>query len=171
MAEVGIIDTAIALKNVPFTYPEQDFVNKLFPLLGLTAPYAFNYHRTRDVGKLTGLAFANFHHPHEAKAAVVKLNNYTLHNRQLRVEFKKKLPSEEEEQQKQTQARQLSPQNQQIQTLQHIPDIHPVDLMVSNVFDSQIELKVVSREHSTFVPKIGKCPNMVVLIKIRSQHE
>jgi len=169
VAEVGIIDTAIALKNVPFTYPEQDFVNKLFPLLGLTAPYAFNYHRTRDVGKLTGLAFANFHHPHEAKAAVLKLNNYTLHNRQLRVEFKKKLPSEEE--QKQTQARQLNLQNQQIQTLQHIPDIHPVTLMVSNVFDSQIELKIVSREQSTFVPKIGKRPNMVVLIKIRSQHE
>jgi len=169
VAEAGIIDTAIVLKNVPFTYPEQDFVIKLFPQLGLIAPYSFNYHKNRDGGKFTGLAFANFRQSHEAKAAVVKLNNYILHNRKLQVEFKKKLPPEEG--QKQAQARRLKLESQQIQTLQHIPDIHPVNLMASNVFDQQIELKIVSRQQSTFVPMIGKRSNMVVLIKLRSQHE
>jgi RNA recognition motif-containing protein len=167
--EEGIIDTAIVLKNVPFTYPEHDFVDNLFPQLGLVPPYSFNYHKNRDDGKFTGRAFANFYHPHQAKAAVAKLNNYMLHNRQLRVEFKKKLPPEEE--QKREQARQLKLQNQQTQTLQPIPDIHPVNLMASDVFDPQIELKIVSRERSTFVPKIGEHPNMTALIKIRSQHE
>jgi RNA recognition motif-containing protein len=168
VAEEGIIDTAIVVKNVPFTYPEQDFVDNLFLQLGLVPPYSFNYHKNQD-GKFTGRAFANFYHPHQAKAAVVKLNNHILHSRQLRVEFKKKMTPEEE--QKRAQEKQLRLQNQQIQTLQPIPDRHPVNLIESDVFNPQIELKIVSREWSTFVPKIGEHPNMTALIKIRSRHE
>ena len=54
-----IIDTAIVIKNIPFGYPEEDFVGKLFPSLGLVPPYAFNYHRNKSDRAFHGLAFAN----------------------------------------------------------------------------------------------------------------
>lgn len=92
-----MIDTAIVFKNIPFAYPEEDFTTKLFPQLGLVPPFAFNYHRTERGGAFHGLAFANFNAPHEAQAAVDALNNFELERRRLRVEFKKKLPAEEEE--------------------------------------------------------------------------
>ena len=92
-----LIDTAIVIKNIPFGYPEDDFLNKLLPELGLVLPYAFNYHRNRTDGAFRGLAFANFTHPHEAQAAVDVLNNYELEGRRLRVELKKRLSAEEEQ--------------------------------------------------------------------------
>lgn len=107
-----LIDTAIVIKNIPFQYPEEDFVNKLFPHLGLIPPYAFNYHRNKNDRSFHGLAFANFNSPDDAQAAVDKLNNYELDRRRLRVELKKKLPAEEERQKlaRQTTRRQASPQ-------------------------------------------------------------
>src|SRR5271169_7152924 len=93
-----LIDTAIVIKNIPFAYPEEDFLNKLFPRLGLVPPYAFNYHRNKSDRAFHGLAFANFNTAHEAQAAVDVLNNYELDRRRLRVELKKKLPAEEERQ-------------------------------------------------------------------------
>jgi len=95
-----IIETAIVIKNIPFSYPEEDFLQKLFPHLGLVAPYAFNYHRNKVDGAFHGLAFANFQNASEAQKAVDVLNNYELEHRRLRVELKKKLPAEEEQRQR-----------------------------------------------------------------------
>jgi RNA recognition motif-containing protein len=95
-----LIDTAIVIKNIPFGYHEEDFVNKLFPQLGLTPPYAFNYHRNKSDHAFHGLAFANFNASHEAQAAVDVLNNFELDRRRLRVELKKRLPAEEEQRQR-----------------------------------------------------------------------
>ena len=92
-----LIDTAIVIKNIPFSYPEEDFVSKLFPQLGLVPPYAFNYHRNKSDRAFHGLAFANFNTADEAQAAVDVLNNYELDRRRLRVELKKRLPAEEEQ--------------------------------------------------------------------------
>ena len=97
-AQSELIDTAIVIKNIPFEYPEEDFVNKLFPKLGLVPPYAFNYHRNKSgVRAFHGFAFANFNTSHDAQTAVDKLNNFKLDGRPLRVELKKRLPAEEEE--------------------------------------------------------------------------
>ena len=95
-----LIDTAIVIKNIPFNYPEEDFVGKLFPQLGLVPPYAFNYHRNKSDRAFHGLAFANFNTANEAQAAVDGLNNYELDRRRLRVELKKRLPAEEEQRQR-----------------------------------------------------------------------
>jgi RNA recognition motif-containing protein len=95
-----IIETAIVIKNIPFSYPEEDFLQKVFPHLGLVPPYAFNYHRNKDDGAFHGLAFANFQNANEAQKAVDVLNNYELGRRRLRVELKKKLPAEEEQRQR-----------------------------------------------------------------------
>jgi RNA recognition motif-containing protein len=94
------IDTAIAIKNIPFHYPEEDFVNKLFPQLGLVPPYAFNYHRNKSDRIFHGLAFANFNTSNATQAAVDALNNYELNGRRLRVELKKRLSAEEEQRQR-----------------------------------------------------------------------
>jgi RNA recognition motif-containing protein len=91
-----LIDTAIVIKNIPFRYPEEDFVSKLFPKLGLVQPHAFNYHR-KSGGVFHGLAFANFNTSHDARTTVDKLNNFKLEGRPLRVELKKRLPAEEEQ--------------------------------------------------------------------------
>src|SRR5436190_2908835 len=93
-----LIDTAIVIKNIPFAYPEEDFLTKLFPQLSLVSPYAFNYHRNKSDRAFHGLAFANFNAAHDAHAAVDVLNNFELGGRRLRVELKKKLPAEEERQ-------------------------------------------------------------------------
>lgn len=95
-----LIDTAIVIKNIPFGYPEEDFLSRLFPQLGLVPPYAFNYHRNKSDRAFHGLAFANFNASHEAQAAVDILNNYELEGRRLRVELKKRLPAEEEQRQR-----------------------------------------------------------------------
>lgn len=95
-----LIDTAIVIKNIPFAYPEEDFLSRLFPQLGLVPPYAFNYHRNKSDRAFHGLAFANFNASHEAQAAVDILNNYELEGRRLRVELKKRLPAEEEQRQR-----------------------------------------------------------------------
>jgi RNA recognition motif-containing protein len=95
-----IIETAIVIKNIPFSYPEDDFLQKLFPQLGLVPPYAFNYHRNKVDRAFHGLAFANFQNASEAQKAVDVLNNYELERRRLRVELKKKLPAEEEQRQR-----------------------------------------------------------------------
>ena len=115
-----IIDTAIVIKNIPFTYPEESFLNKLFPELNLTPPYAFNYHRNRSDGSFHGLAFANFTNPHEALDAVNVLNNLELEGRQLKVELKKRLsPEEEQRQRRERQAR-----RQQAQTPSQISQMN-----------------------------------------------
>ena len=98
--QTEIIDTAIVIKNIPFGYPEEDFVGKLFPQLGLVPPYAFNYHRNKSDRAFHGLAFANFNTANDAQAAVDVLNNYELDRRRLRVELKKRLPAEEEQRQR-----------------------------------------------------------------------
>ena len=110
-----IIDTAIVIKNIPFTYPEDSFLNKLFPDLNLTPPYAFNYHRNRTDGSFHGLAFANFTNPNEALEAVNVLNNFELERRRLRVELKKRLSPEEEQRQRIERQARRQVQGQQVQ--------------------------------------------------------
>ena len=89
-----VISNAIAIKNIPFEYPEGDFTN-LFRQLGLTAPYAFNYFKSQSPQRFLGVAFANFWKADDAQAAVARLNGYPLEGRVLRVELKKTLPPEE----------------------------------------------------------------------------
>jgi RNA recognition motif-containing protein len=95
-----VIDTAIVIKNIPFAYPEEDFLNKLFSQLGLVPPHAFNYHRNKIDRVFHGLAFANFNTSNAAQAAIDVLNNYELEGRRLRVELKKRLSAEEEQRQR-----------------------------------------------------------------------
>jgi RNA recognition motif-containing protein len=95
--QANVIDTAIVIKNIPYTYPENEFP-KLFQHLGLASPYAFNYHLKNVGGTFHGLAFANFRLPQHARAAVNTLNNYMLNDRKLRVELKLQRPDSEERQ-------------------------------------------------------------------------
>src|SRR5579859_1337170 len=158
-APTDLIDTAIVIKNIPFTYPEEDFVAKLFPQLGLVPPYAFNYHRNKSDRAFHGLAFANFNAPHEAQAAVDMLNNYELDRRRLRVELKKRLPAEEEARQRlarQSRRTIPAPSSPGLGTgmlgggeLQSpIIPLDPVP-MASDFLDPQLRPRVVFREPST----------------------
>jgi RNA recognition motif-containing protein len=156
-SETDLIDTAIVIKNIPFGYPEEDFVNKLFPQLGLVPPYAFNYHRNKSDRAFHGLAFANFNAPHEAQAAVDTMNNYELDRRRLRVELKKRLPAEEEQRQRlarqsrrQLPQTQISPLTQETQPAESMP-------MASDILDPQLRPRIVFREPQTPSPSTG-CP-------------
>jgi RNA recognition motif-containing protein len=141
-----VIDTAIAIKNIPFNYPEGDFVNKLFPQLGLVSPYSFNYHRNNSDRSFRGLAFANFYTANDAQNAVDKLNYYELNGRQLRVELKRKLPPEEEARQR------LAKQSRgQVQSAQ------PVDVMPTNldILNPTLQPRIIHRRPSTPIPQTG----------------
>ena len=165
-----LIDTAIVIKNIPFGYPEEDFVSKLFPQLGLAPPYAFNYHRNRSDRAFHGLAFANFNAPHEAQAAVDTLNNFELSGRRLRVELKKRLPAEEEQRQRlarqsrrqlaQTASGTIGIQIQQMQQEGHGLPLPPVGgqegvRFVGELLDPQLRPRIVFKEPSTPSPKAG----------------
>jgi RNA recognition motif-containing protein len=95
---------------------------------------------------LTGYAFANFHKPQDAQAAVDQLNNYMLNNRRLCVELKKKLSPEEER------ARQLKRQVQPSQPRLRMYDIYLIDCIE---VDPQIKPQIVSREQTTLAPTKG----------------
>lgn len=97
-SQSNLINNAIIIKNISFTYPEKDFAIKLFVQLGIVPPYSFNYHRSDGIFR--GIAFANFQTSHEAQTAVNMLNDYELEGRRLRVELKKKLSAEEEQRRK-----------------------------------------------------------------------
>ncbi|KAI9478328.1 MAG: hypothetical protein EXX96DRAFT_244129 [Benjaminiella poitrasii] len=84
-----IIPTAIVIKNIPFSVKKDALLNK-FALLDIPAAYAFNYHF--DNGVFRGLAFANYRTPEEAEIVVNTINGYEIGGRKLRVEFKKMLP-------------------------------------------------------------------------------
>jgi RNA recognition motif-containing protein len=159
-----LIDTAIVIKNIPFGYPEEEFINTLFPQLGLTPPYAFNYHRNRSDRAFHGLAFANFNAPHEAQAAVDTLNNYELSGRRLRVELKKRLPAEEEQRQRlaRQSRRQLTSSTSGTIGIQEgspgpsggIPqELRYVGM--GEMLDPQLRPKIVYREPSTPSPTAG----------------
>ena len=156
-----LIDTAIVIKNIPFGYPEEDFVNRLFPQLGLVPPYAFNYHRNRSDRAFHGLAFANFNAAHEAQAAVDALNNYELDRRRLRVELKKRLPAEEERQK--LARRQLTSQTTTSTGLQAVtPDIQPTSSqplesmpMASDILDPVLRPRILYRGPPTPTPHTG----------------
>jgi len=166
--ESDLIDTAIVIKNIPFGYPEEDFAQRLFPQLGLVPPYAFNYHRNRSDGTFHGLAFANFNAPHEAQAAVDKLNNYELERRRLRVELKKKLPAEEEQRQRLARqsrrqvAQQSVPATEYTEPSMVIQDdttaaiqAGPSIEMSGNFLDPILRPRIVFREPSTPVSQSG----------------
>jgi RNA recognition motif-containing protein len=172
-----LIDTAIVIKNIPFGYPEEDFLTKLFPQLGLAPPYAFNYHRNRNDGSFHGLAFANFNAPHEAQAAVDMLNNYELERRRLRVELKKKLPAEEEQRarlarQSRRQFSQQTPQSTGFtqslmgsqEVLQPLQAVDPLP-MASEILDPQLRPRIVPRGASTPTSQTGTFNMRILLIK------
>lgn len=89
-----LILTAIVIKNIPFAVKKEQLA-QLMTDLHLPLPYAFNYHF--DKGVFRGLAFANFNTAEETAMAIEGLNNYGLHGRRLRVEYKKMLPAQERE--------------------------------------------------------------------------
>src|SRR5438045_7812195 len=89
-----LIHTAIVIKNIPFAVKKEQLVG-LMTEIGLTLPYAFNYHF--DNGVFRGLAFANFTSPDETATVIQYLNHYELQGRKLRVEYKKMLPLQERE--------------------------------------------------------------------------
>ena len=64
--------------------------------LGISLPYAFNYHLDQT-GAFRGLAFANFRHAPDADAVVAALNGFDVQGRRLRVEYKKVLQAGEKE--------------------------------------------------------------------------
>jgi len=162
-----IIDTAIVIKNIPFSYPEEDFLSKLFPDLGLVPPYAFNYHRNKADGAFHGLAFANFNTPRDAQNAVDVLNNYELDRRKLRVELKKRLPAEEEQRQRlvrQTRRQTTQPTPLPSEPEQSRPSVQEVLTttlsgavislpMASDVLDPQYWPHIVYHEPSTPAPQ------------------
>ena len=161
-----LIDTAIVIKNIPFSYPEEDFVSKLFPQLGLVPPYAFNYHRNKSDRAFHGLAFANFNTAHEAQAAVDVLNNFELDRRRLRVELKKRLPAEEEQRQRlaRQSKRQLTHQTtppmgfqQQSMMGQEVQSPQPVEAMpmVLDILNPALRPRIVYRGPPTPTPQTG----------------
>lgn len=90
----GLIPTAIVIKNIPFTLP-QDGLVAVIARLALPMPYAFNYHL--DQGVFRGLAFANFHTPDDAEKVVAALNGFDVAGRKLRAEYKRVLRHGEKE--------------------------------------------------------------------------
>ncbi|KAI7906002.1 uncharacterized protein BX663DRAFT_498456 [Cokeromyces recurvatus] len=85
-----IIPTAIVIKNIPFSVKKDALLEK-FASLDIPTAYAFNYHF--DNGVFRGLAFANYRTSEEAENVVNTLNGYEIGGRKLRVEFKKMLPT------------------------------------------------------------------------------
>jgi RNA recognition motif-containing protein len=164
-----LIDTAIVIKNIPFGYREEDFLNKLFPQLGLVPPYAFNYHRNKSDRAFHGLAFANFNAAHEAQAAVDVLNNFELDRRRLRVELKKRLPAEEERQREERQKiarqtrRQLTLQTTTPTGFQSVtPDIQPTSShplepmeMAPDILDPILRPRILYPGPPTPTPQTG----------------
>jgi RNA recognition motif-containing protein len=140
------IDTAIAIKNIPYNYPEKDFVYKLFPQFGLVSPHAFNYHRNNSGRSFRGLAFANFYTANDAKNAVDKLNYYELDGRQLRVELKRKLPPEEEVRQRLTR-----------QSRGQVQSAQPVNTMPMNleILNPALRPRIIHRRPSTPILQTG----------------
>ncbi|KAK9239931.1 hypothetical protein V1525DRAFT_417332 [Lipomyces kononenkoae] len=92
--EDELIPTAIVIKNIPFAV-KRDELMLLMRNLGLTPPYAFNYHF--DNGIFRGLAFANFTTSEETASAIQALNGHEINGRKLRVEYKKMLPAADRE--------------------------------------------------------------------------
>lgn len=138
---------SIIIKNIPFDYPEEGFVDKLFPQLGLVSPYAFNYHRDKNDRVFRGFAFANFKTADEAQIAVDKLNNYELGGRRLRVELKKKKLSAEEEQ-RQRLTRQSKGQVQSAQSTETMS-------MILEILNPALRPRIIYREPSIPIPQSG----------------
>jgi len=106
-----IIPTAIVIKNIPFNVPRETLLSIMVCFfffffsyshishqesLGISLPYAFNYHLDQT-GAFRGLAFANFRHASDADAVVAALNGFDVQGRRLRVEYKKVLQASEKE--------------------------------------------------------------------------
>ncbi|KAK9365217.1 hypothetical protein V1509DRAFT_410673 [Lipomyces kononenkoae] len=89
-----LIPTAIVIKNIPFAVKREELM-QLMKNLGLTPPYAFNYHF--DNGIFRGLAFANFATSEDTASVIHALNGYEISGRKLRVEYKKMLPAADRE--------------------------------------------------------------------------
>ncbi|KAK9465894.1 hypothetical protein V1512DRAFT_264968 [Lipomyces arxii] len=89
-----LIPTAIVIKNIPFAVKKEQLM-ELILSLGLTLPYAFNYHF--DNGVFRGLAFANFATSEDTAAVINALNGHEIAGRKLRVEYKKMLPAADRE--------------------------------------------------------------------------
>lgn len=84
-----LIPTAIVIKNIPFAVKKEQLMDTMMSL-GLTLPYAFNYHF--DQGVFRGLAFANFATAEDTASVINVLNGHEISGRKLRVEYKKMLP-------------------------------------------------------------------------------
>ncbi|KAK9451285.1 uncharacterized protein V1518DRAFT_368944 [Limtongia smithiae] len=94
LPEDDLIPTAIVIKNIPFAVKKEQLMDTMMNL-GLTLPYAFNYHF--DQGVFRGLAFANFATPEDTANVIQTLNGHDIAGRKLRVEYKKMLPAADRE--------------------------------------------------------------------------
>ncbi|KAK7207517.1 hypothetical protein BZA70DRAFT_17380 [Myxozyma melibiosi] len=94
LPEDDLIPTAIVIKNIPFAVKKEQLLDTMMSL-GLTLPYAFNYHF--DQGVFRGLAFANFATAEDTASVIKVLNGHEISGRKLRVEYKKMLPAADRE--------------------------------------------------------------------------
>lgn len=131
-----LIPTAIVIKNIPFNV-RKEVLQQLMAELQLPQPYAFNYHF--DNGVFRGLAFANFSSAEETRQVIAVLNQYDVHGRKLRVEYKKMLPEHERERierEKRQKRGQLEEQHRPI-PLTHQSSIQSLSAQMSEVAPSR----------------------------------
>lgn len=131
-----LIPTAIVIKNIPFNV-RKEVLQQLMAELQLPQPYAFNYHF--DNGVFRGLAFANFSSAEETRQVIAVLNQYDVHGRKLRVEYKKMLPEHERERierEKRQKRGQLEEQHRPVQ-LTHQSSLQSLSAQMSEVAPSR----------------------------------
>lgn len=131
-----LIPTAIVIKNIPFNV-RKEVLQQLMAELQLPQPYAFNYHF--DNGVFRGLAFANFSSAEETRQVIAVLNQYDVHGRKLRVEYKKMLPEHERERierEKRQKRGQLEEQHRPI-PLTHQSSVQSLSAQMSEVAPSR----------------------------------
>jgi RNA recognition motif-containing protein len=126
-----LIPTAIVIKNIPFAIRKEELI-AIMTDMAMPLPYAFNYHF--DNGVFRGLAFANFTTSEETAMVINKMNNMTVKDRKLRVEYKRMLPAHERERierEKRQKRGQLQEQHQPIPPGQVQNPLHPRSSMTS----------------------------------------
>jgi RNA recognition motif-containing protein len=80
----------LIIKNIPYVYRREQFL-LMMETKGLPLPFAFNYHFPEGI--FGGVAFANFSGPVEASQVINAMNGLPIMGRELRVEYKKRLPA------------------------------------------------------------------------------
>jgi RNA recognition motif-containing protein len=80
----------LIIKNIPYTCSKEQFL-LIMEIKDLPLPYTFNYHFPEGVFR--GVAFANFLGPVKASQVINAMNGLPIMGREVRVEYKKRLPA------------------------------------------------------------------------------